>query len=263
MLKQFAVGVGFVMFVSSLPATKERMASKPEPQRAFQQASIAPAAIEMPSRAPRKPIATRIVEQASYAPPPPPISPKPVFLTTFGQSLPPVGFVSFCKKNGEDCRTNGNRGERVQLTDARLDQLRAVNRYVNESVEPVTDTDLYGEVEVWTYPGKGKGDCEDYVLLKRRLLIERGWPEGALAITVVRDENQEGHAVLTVRTDAGDFVLDNKNPKVLAWKETPYIFVKQQSKENPLLWVSLLPPDQAPQTNVSASNRRNAEGTGS
>ena len=89
------------------------------------------------------------------------------------------------------------------------------------------------------------------------------WPEGALAITVVRDENQEGHAVLTVRTDAGDFLLDNKNPKVLAWKETPYIFVKQQSKENQLLWVSLLPPDQAPQTNVSASNRRNAEGTGS
>src|SRR5688572_13698426 len=148
MLKQFAVGVGFVMFVSSLPATKERVAAKPEPQRAFQQASIAPAAIEIPSRAPRKPVAPRLVEQASFAPSQPPMTPKPVFLTTFGQSLPPVGFVSFCKKNGEDCRTGANNGQRVQMSDARLDQLRAVNRYVNDSIEPVTDADLYGEVEV-------------------------------------------------------------------------------------------------------------------
>ena len=38
----------------------------------------------------------------------------------------------------------------------------------------------------------------------------RGWPESKLLITVVRDENNEGHAVLTVRTDEGDFILDNR-----------------------------------------------------
>ena len=58
-------------------------------------------------------------------------------------------------------------------------------------------------VEKWSYPDDGYGDCEDYVLLKRRLLAARGFPESTLLITVVRDENNEGHAVLTVRTDRG------------------------------------------------------------
>ncbi len=104
---------------------------------------------------------------------------------------------------------------------------------------PVTDQDLYGQVEMWTYPA-GKGDCEDYVLLKRRMLIERGWPESTLLITVVRDENNEGHAVLTVRTDSGDLVLDNKRQDIVRWTETPYTFIKQQSDRNPLVWISLL-----------------------
>ena len=71
-----------------------------------------------------------------------------------------------------------------------------MNTAVNTSVQPVTDLELYGKVEVWTYPTANKGDCEDYVLLKRRMLIERGCPESTLLITVVRDENNEGHAVL-------------------------------------------------------------------
>ena len=54
----------------------------------------------------------------------------------------------------------------------------------------MTDLDLYGRIEHWTYPA-AMGDCEDYVLLKRRLLRERGWPSSALLITVVRDENNK------------------------------------------------------------------------
>jgi predicted transglutaminase-like cysteine proteinase len=249
-MKQFAVGIGFLMFVSSLPAddSKERPA-KPEPSQRIERA----AAEKKPRilRASVEP--TRILHRASYEPPRVPT--RPVLLTTFGNSLPPVGFVTFCRDNDEDCKTGALKGDRVKLTASKLEQLRAVNNYVNESVEPVTDSELYGEVEVWIYPRNGKGDCEDYVLLKRRLLIERGWPQGALLITVVRDENNEGHAVLTVRTDGGDFVLDNKNPKVLPWTETSYTFIKQQSTNDPLTWVSLLPPGVAPQTTVSASNR--------
>jgi predicted transglutaminase-like cysteine proteinase len=94
------------------------------------------------------------------------------------------------------------------------------------------------------------------VLLKRRILIQRGWPATALLITVVRDESNEGHAVLTVRTDRGDFVLDNKVNHVKAWADTPYTFVKRQSARNPLVWISLLPPDLEPQPVTSASNRR-------
>ena len=83
------------------------------------------------------------------------------------------------------------------------------------------------------------GDCEDYVLLKRRMLIQSGRPREALLVTVVRDQKQEGHAVLTVITDKGDYVLDNQNEDILLWSETGYRFVKRQSQSNPNLWVAL------------------------
>lgn len=177
-----------------------------------------------------------------------------VFMQSFGETLPPIGYVNFCRARTAECRPSRRFTDRIQLTRAKATELREVKTSVNTAVAPITDMDLYGEVERWTYPVK-KGDCEDYVLLKRRILIERGWPETALLITVVRDENNEGHAVLTVRTDRGDFVLDNKVNPVKAWADTPYTFVKQQSARNPLVWSSLLPPDLAPQPAMSASNR--------
>ena len=53
------------------------------------------------------------------------------------------------------------------------------------------------------------GDCEDYVLLKRKMLMQAGWPRQALLITVVRDEQGDGHAVLTVKTDKGDIACEH------------------------------------------------------
>lgn len=177
------------------------------------------------------------------------------YMQSFGETLPPIGYVDFCRERTAECRPSRRFADRIHLTRAKAALLRKVNVAVNTAIEPVTDIDLYGEVERWTYPVKKKGDCEDYVLLKRRILIERGWPETALLITVVRDEKNEGHAVLTVRTDRGDFVLDNKVNQVKAWADTPYTFVKRQSARNPLVWISLLPPDLTPQPAMSASNR--------
>ena len=94
-------------------------------------------------------------------------------------------------------------------------------------------------VERWSYPDDGYGDCEDYALLKRRILIEAGWPREALLLTLVRGADGEGHTVLTVTTDKGDYVLDNQNENVVAWTETGYRFVKRQSQSDPNVWVSL------------------------
>jgi predicted transglutaminase-like cysteine proteinase len=85
----------------------------------------------------------------------------------------------------------------------------------------------------------GYGDCEDYVLMKRKMLIDAGWPREALLITVVRDKNDEGHAVLTVKTDKGEFILDNQNENVVPWTETGYHFIKRQSQSDPNVWVAL------------------------
>jgi hypothetical protein len=106
----------------------------------------------------------------------------------------------------------------------------------------MTDLEQWGVVERWSYPDTGKGDCEDYVLLKRRMLIQAGWPREALLITVVRDKKGDGHAVLTVKTDKGEFILDNQEEKVLPWFDTGYRFVKRQSQSDPNLWVALGDP---------------------
>jgi predicted transglutaminase-like cysteine proteinase len=174
----------------------------------------------------------------------------------FGRSLPPIGHVSFCKSLPGECERQGPKRAVVELTLQHKADLRAVNDLVNRMVRPVSDMELYGRLEHWTYP-TGMGDCEDYVLLKRRLLIERGWPASSLLITVVRDENMEGHAVLMARTSAGDFLLDNKRAKIMTWNDSPYVFLKRQSDRDPKEWVSLTRPSYRPQNKTTADTGAN------
>lgn len=163
-------------------------------------------------------------------------------MRVYGQSSAPVGYIKFCAINPADCMRKDSNHRRVRLTPSRWRDLEEVNHIVNRTVVPVTDKELYGEIERWSYP-KRYGDCEDYVLLKRKMLADRGWPISSLLITVVRDERGDGHAVLTVRTAEGDFLLDNKREDVLVWHQVPYSYVKRQSYLNPSLWVSLEPTD--------------------
>ncbi len=116
--------------------------------------------------------------------------------------------------------------------------IRQVNDQVNHTVTPMTDMDLFGKEEFWAYPD-GAGDCEDFVLLKRRMLMERGFSPADVLITVVRKPDGEGHAVLTVRTSQGDFVLDNLENEVKLWTRTPYRYLKRQASFNTGRWVSI------------------------
>ncbi len=163
------------------------------------------------------------------------------FMRVFGSSQPPYGFVRFCEQNPAACRGAGP-SLRLTATPERLSDLDEVNRLVNHSVEPATDLEIYGISEHWTYPGE-KGDCEDYALLKQKILIGRGWPSSSLLMTVVRDEKGEGHAVLTARTSQGDFILDNKSDDVRLWTQSTYQFIMRQSYLDPRVWVSLDPQD--------------------
>ena len=156
-----------------------------------------------------------------------------------GKTGAPIGYVRFCRENRSECGERTSSPGIVKLTRALWNEVVAINAFVNGAVEPVTDDELYNTPEKWTYPTSGRGDCEDYVLLKRRLLMERGWPASALLITVARDENGGGHAVLTARTDQGDFILDNRENKVLAWYQTPYRYIKRQSEYEARLWLTI------------------------
>jgi predicted transglutaminase-like cysteine proteinase len=114
-----------------------------------------------------------------------------------------------------------------------------INSAVNAEIAPATDREMWGIEERWDFPINGRGDCEDYVLLKRARLMAEGFPRQALLITVVTDLQGDGHAVLTLKTDRGDFILDNMNDDVKLWRETPYGYVKRQSQIDQNGWVSL------------------------
>jgi predicted transglutaminase-like cysteine proteinase len=152
---------------------------------------------------------------------------------------PPVGWIAFCARQPNECAGATMKVRELVITMKRWNDLVHVNKLVNATIKPLTDVEHWGLVERWSYPDDGYGDCEDYVLLKRRMLIQSGWPREALLVTVVRGNKQEGHAVLTVTTDKGDYILDNQNEHILLWWKTGYRFIKRQSRSDPNVWVSL------------------------
>ena len=156
-----------------------------------------------------------------------------------GNTSIPVGHLEFCQSRPAECRAYDQVVPAVTLTETNWQQLVSVNAYYNQNVVPVTDEDLYQVAEFWTYPN-GYGDCEDFVLAKRRDLINSGWHPSTLMIAVVKEANGNGHAVLLVRTDRGDLVLDNQDGNIRLWNETPYKFIKRQSQAHAGQWVDMV-----------------------
>jgi predicted transglutaminase-like cysteine proteinase len=151
----------------------------------------------------------------------------------------PYGWYDFCRRYSGECETRPLPAEDLALTNAAWAGLERINRQVNRAIEPVSDRDHWGVIDQWDYPTDGKGDCEDYALMKRKILIDQGFPRQALLMTVVRDRRGDGHAVLDVKTDHGEFILDNQRDEILPWDTTGYTFVKRQSQEDPNRWIGL------------------------
>jgi predicted transglutaminase-like cysteine proteinase len=151
----------------------------------------------------------------------------------------PIGHYEFCQTHRPECEIKTKSTVAPRVTDFGWSVIREVNLAVNTEITPITDMDLYGKDEVWAYPDTGAGDCEDFVLLKRKRLMEKGFSPSDLLITVVRKPDGEGHAVLTVRTAQGDFILDNLENEVKIWSKTPYRFLKRQASFNTGRWVTI------------------------
>src|SRR3712207_791796 len=137
-----------------------------------------------------------------------------------GHAGPTQAWISFCQRQPHECRVDLSQPARIPLTPSIWAALMQVNERVNSSILAVTDQDHWGVIDRWDYPDDGLGDCEDIQLLKRKLLVEAGLPRRALLMTVVIDEQGQGHAALMVRTDRGDLILDNKRAAVLPWMKT-------------------------------------------
>ena len=166
--------------------------------------------------------------------------PRATFAPVGSETTIPYGWVDFCTRHAEECALGKLNPVDVHMTKKVWKSINEINAFANGAIEPISNLDHWGTtLDHWDYPVDGKGDCKIYALFKRKLLIERGFPRQALLMTIVRDLNGEGHAVLTIRTDRGDFVLDNLSEDVRPWNATGYQFFKRQAQDDPNVWLSL------------------------
>ena len=157
---------------------------------------------------------------------------------TTGPARPIAAWAEFCERYAGECAVDRTEPTAITLTPALWQTINTVNRRINRAVEAVTDQEHWRAADRWDLAEDGRGDCEDYQLLKRHMLVEAGLPRRAMRMTVVIDEKGEGHAVLTLITSRGDLVLDNKTNAVLPWMQTGYTFIKRESQET-VGWVAL------------------------
>lgn len=154
-----------------------------------------------------------------------------------GATSQPIGHFEFCKRYPEECQPNAADRASLKLTEEIWNSLVEVNQVVN-TIPAIEDIEIYGVEEFWNYPTTA-ADCEDFALLKRKLLMRRGIAVSNLLITVVLQPDGSGHAVLTVRSQMGDFILDNLRGEIRNWSETEYTYLKRQDSRNPGKWVKI------------------------
>jgi predicted transglutaminase-like cysteine proteinase len=146
-----------------------------------------------------------------------------------GEARPVMAWVDLCRRYPQECAIDTAEAPVVALSPRIWQQIVSINRRVNTTITAITDQEHWSVPDRWDLPTDGYGDCEDFQLLKRKLLVEAGVPRRALRVTVVINEQGEGHAVLTVRTEGDDLILDNRTSRLLRWDETGYAFVKRES----------------------------------
>lgn len=192
---------------------------------------------------------------------------EPLMMPVGGVSLPPLGYVEFCIKSPDECRSvpvatlaasapeilavtcaasgcgaAGKAAEAARTPD--LAFVAGVNAAVNRSMGARPDFDVYGVEERWAV-GQLWGDCEDFALTKRKRLVEAGVPEKVLSLATARLADGQLHTVLIYRDQSGEWVLDNLTDEVLPWQAARMTFLSRQSEQNPAVWLAVGGPQRA------------------
>jgi predicted transglutaminase-like cysteine proteinase len=162
-------------------------------------------------------------------------------ITEASPTLAPFQHVRFCLKYPQECAPQPTKADRITLSQANADLLKHVNQNVNGAILPITKQ--YGKnlADSWEI-APSSGDCNDYAVTKRHLLLSEGFPASALRLSVVRTNLGLGHLVLIVGTSKGDLVLDNMTDAIQPWQKTPYHWLKIQSKSDARFWNDIKPP---------------------
>lgn len=144
------------------------------------------------------------------------------------QKRAPLGYQVMCLQTPSECRGGG--ASKVKLSGDVMGTLKRVNGQVNRAITPRHDSGA----DIWSVSATA-GDCEDYVLAKRRALIKAGLPPSSLRIAHVKTRSGEGHAILVVKTNGKDLVLDNLTNTIRPLSQTGYRVVSM-SGANPRNW---------------------------
>ena len=156
--------------------------------------------------------------QMGLAPAPVPAPHRGDATIVLGSRMVPVGRTSFDAAFARVSRAKGNLGPALAaIGAAKADKtalVASVHRWVNRSIVHAEDRDLFGRADYWadaaTTLRLGKGDCEDFALLKMELLAAAGVAREDMILTLARDLiRRRDHAVLLVKTDHGFVMLDN------------------------------------------------------
>lgn len=166
------------------------------------------------------------------------------FLPTGVLADAPSGFVEMCARDQTLCRPDHNVETASAQTriDNGLAQIRDINRDVNRQIIQRSDWQSYGTGEHWARPGSGRratGDCEDLALEKRARLVQSGFDPKSLFLAVTYRQRNGLHVVLIARLADGDYILDNLYPEVVRWHRTDYVWLRQQSTDNPKFWLTV------------------------
>lgn len=148
----------------------------------------------------------------------------------------PDGAEGLCRKYSWACSQARRSG---QLTQGDLKKVSVINKNINRKTRAIDDQSQYRTTEYWALPSARGGDCEDFALLKKRDLIQAGIAPNRLLIATVFDRGRGGHAVLVLRTDTGDVILDNLTNRILPWTKTKYTFLRMQDPQSPNRWVGV------------------------
>ena len=162
------------------------------------------------------------------------LSAKPVYLREGAATLAPFAHVKFCMTSPDRCKSTGG-AELIDMTSDARDRIAAINVNVNRAIRPLADPP--GQ-EVWVVGGAA-GSCHDYAVTKREQLLQAGFSSRAIRLAVAYTGDGQGHAVVVVRTNQGDMVLDNRTNAIRRWDKTDLHWIKIESSDNPRFWVSL------------------------
>jgi predicted transglutaminase-like cysteine proteinase len=155
--------------------------------------------------------------------------------------FPPVGYIQFCDDNKRECLNYDTLADPIVLEQNTHSAIYEINNDVNALIEQISDKELFGVEEFWTFPFQNKGDCEDIALAKRNLLVEAGLPKNRLPLTVVYNkEKNELHTVLLIDSTEGMFILDSLTDEIWAIEESNYIFIKRLSDQHIRKWEPMI-----------------------